>query len=296
MRMLPPVSEPMAPRQAPTATAAAEPPELPPGIRLGFHGLRAGGLIVPAANSCVVVFPRITAPPSIKVWTDEAFAVAGATSSRAADPHLVGQPATSKMSLMPDRNAVQRPAIRSGHELVLGLCGSSQRLIGVDEHPGVKLGLSRLQSARVPLARPRPVTTSVAGTRRRQLGCQDPAWTYPRCSSHRSFRPRGREGNQERSIIQVDGIEQQRPLPPSRARSRVPPLLRLVGSSCRTRLRTSPISSPGGIVSEPTPLVIKKSPVAARRSARTQRAGPPCESSRPRRRSRSASGCTGLDR
>src|SRR5215210_229915 len=73
MRMLPPVSDPMTPRQAPTATAAADPPELPPGIRLGFHGLRAGGLKVPAANSWVVVFPRITAPPSIKVRTDEAF-------------------------------------------------------------------------------------------------------------------------------------------------------------------------------------------------------------------------------
>src|SRR5215212_8221661 len=51
MRMLPPVSEPSAPRHAPTATAAAEPPELPPGMRLGSHGLRAGGLMVPAANS-----------------------------------------------------------------------------------------------------------------------------------------------------------------------------------------------------------------------------------------------------
>src|SRR5687768_6219311 len=101
MRMLPPVSEPIAPRQAPTATAAAEPPELPPGMRLEFHGLRAGGLIVPAANSCVVVLPRITAPPSSKACTDEAFAAAGATSSRADEPHLVGQPATSKMSLIP---------------------------------------------------------------------------------------------------------------------------------------------------------------------------------------------------
>jgi hypothetical protein len=34
-------------------------------MRLGSHGLRAGGLIVPAANSWVVVFPKITAPPSI---------------------------------------------------------------------------------------------------------------------------------------------------------------------------------------------------------------------------------------
>src|SRR5919112_1040236 len=98
MRMLPPVSEPIAPRQAPTATAAAEPPELPPGIRLGFHGLRAGGLMVPAANSWVVVFPRSTAPPWSKVWTEEAFADAGETSSRAAEPHRVGQRATSKMS------------------------------------------------------------------------------------------------------------------------------------------------------------------------------------------------------
>src|SRR5918993_4266288 len=84
MRILPPVAEPIAPRHAPAATAAAEPPELPPGIRLGFHGLRAGGLIVPAANSCVVVFPTITAPPSIRACTDEAFVVAEATPSFAA--------------------------------------------------------------------------------------------------------------------------------------------------------------------------------------------------------------------
>src|SRR3712207_6548414 len=43
MRILPPVSEPMAPRHGPADTATADPPELPPGIRLGSHGLRAGG-------------------------------------------------------------------------------------------------------------------------------------------------------------------------------------------------------------------------------------------------------------
>ena len=38
----PPVSEPSAHGASPPATAAAEPPEEPPGTRVGSHGLRVG--------------------------------------------------------------------------------------------------------------------------------------------------------------------------------------------------------------------------------------------------------------
>ena len=46
-RIEPPVSVPVAPRQSPAATAAAEPPELPPGTRgwsapTSVHGLTTG--------------------------------------------------------------------------------------------------------------------------------------------------------------------------------------------------------------------------------------------------------------
>ena len=50
-----------------TATAAAEPPELPPATRLRFQGLRAGpnhevSVEEPMANSSMLVFPTNTVP------------------------------------------------------------------------------------------------------------------------------------------------------------------------------------------------------------------------------------------
>ena len=44
MRIEPPVSLPMAIGTMPAATAAADPPLDPPGIRLRSHGLEAGAL------------------------------------------------------------------------------------------------------------------------------------------------------------------------------------------------------------------------------------------------------------
>ena len=41
-RMDPPVSVPSAPKTIRAATAAAEPPELPPGLSSRFHGFRVG--------------------------------------------------------------------------------------------------------------------------------------------------------------------------------------------------------------------------------------------------------------
>ena len=43
MRSDPPPSEPWATGTSPAATAAPAPPLLPPGERVGSHGLRAGG-------------------------------------------------------------------------------------------------------------------------------------------------------------------------------------------------------------------------------------------------------------
>src|SRR5207342_2377189 len=71
-RMEPPVSVPVAPRQRPAATAAAEPPEEPPGTRRVFAPLRRQGEITgpkndvsfdePMANSSLLSLPSITAP------------------------------------------------------------------------------------------------------------------------------------------------------------------------------------------------------------------------------------------
>jgi hypothetical protein len=55
----------------PAATAAADPPDEPPGTRDKSHGLcvtpkEEFSVDEPMANSSVLVFPRTTAPASIK--------------------------------------------------------------------------------------------------------------------------------------------------------------------------------------------------------------------------------------
>ena len=73
-RIEPPVSVPVAARQRLPDTAAAEPPDEPPGTRLAFelrarHGLKTGpkwlvSFDEPMANSSMLVLPSITAPAS----------------------------------------------------------------------------------------------------------------------------------------------------------------------------------------------------------------------------------------
>src|SRR5881394_4495899 len=79
MRIEPAPSVPTASGPMPDATAAAAPPEEPPGVFFGFHGLRVmpvSGLSVTPfqPNSGVVVLPSSTAPCS------RSLAVAGASS------------------------------------------------------------------------------------------------------------------------------------------------------------------------------------------------------------------------
>ena len=63
----PPVSEPSAHGAMPAATAAAEPPDEPPGTRSGSHGLRVGpkaefSVDEPMANSSMFVLPSSDRP------------------------------------------------------------------------------------------------------------------------------------------------------------------------------------------------------------------------------------------
>jgi hypothetical protein len=65
----PPVSEPSAQGARPAATAAADPPEEPPGTRLGSQGLCVGpyaefSVDEPIANSSMLVLPRTGRPAS----------------------------------------------------------------------------------------------------------------------------------------------------------------------------------------------------------------------------------------
>ena len=72
--MDPPVSEPRARKHSPAATAAQEPPEEPPGTWSRFQGLRVWpkyevSVVLPMANSSMLVLPRITAPASSSFCT-----------------------------------------------------------------------------------------------------------------------------------------------------------------------------------------------------------------------------------
>src|SRR5258707_13326058 len=76
-RIEPPVSVPTAPRQRPAATAAAEPPDEPPGTSFTSEPLRRHGDTTgpkyevsfdePMANSSLLSLPSITAPSRHRV-------------------------------------------------------------------------------------------------------------------------------------------------------------------------------------------------------------------------------------
>src|SRR3989344_5902236 len=78
----PPVSDPRAPRTISAATAAAEPPDVPPGTRDVSCGFRVGpkaefSVELPRANSSILVLPTIIAPASLSFFV--AVASYGAT-------------------------------------------------------------------------------------------------------------------------------------------------------------------------------------------------------------------------
>ena len=93
----------------PAATAAAEPDDDPPGVRVTSCGLTVG----PgghAANSVVTSFPSGSIPDRRAMATLAASTV-GRCPAWIGDPYAVGMSCVSKMSLTPMRNPVQR-----GHE------------------------------------------------------------------------------------------------------------------------------------------------------------------------------------
>ena len=94
------------------ATAAAEPPPEPPGIRSRSHGLRVGpyaecSVEEPIANSSMLVLPRIGRPAARRRATTVA-SYGGIQPSRIFDPHVVGQAAGGQHVLDRDRHAVER--------------------------------------------------------------------------------------------------------------------------------------------------------------------------------------------
>src|SRR5437588_9107850 len=101
--MEPPVSVPIAHGASPAATAAALPPEDPPGTRPRSHGFSAGPKALfsveePIANSSWLVLPSSGAPACFSCTTTVAV-YGGRYPSRIFDPDWLGMPSVQKRSL-----------------------------------------------------------------------------------------------------------------------------------------------------------------------------------------------------
>src|SRR5476649_2926863 len=104
IRIEPPPSLPCAIGTTRLATATAEPPDEPPDVRVASHGFRVVPVrlvSVEAAmpSSGVVVLPKITTPARLNRATRVESNTAGGASSASREPHQVGVPAISTMSL-----------------------------------------------------------------------------------------------------------------------------------------------------------------------------------------------------
>src|SRR6266566_4575410 len=102
-RMDPPVSEPRASGAIRAATAAADPPLDPPGVRSLAHGLIVGpnaefSVDEPIANSSQFVFPTTIAPACSSFATTVA-SYGGTYVSRMSDPAVVVTPRVRRLSL-----------------------------------------------------------------------------------------------------------------------------------------------------------------------------------------------------
>ena len=111
-RIEPPVSVPKAPKTWRDATAAALPPEEPPGVRSRSQGFRQGpyalfSLDEPMANSSMLSLPTTTAPAASSRSTTVA-SKGGTKPSRMREPQVVSSPLVRKMSL----SAMGTPSIR----------------------------------------------------------------------------------------------------------------------------------------------------------------------------------------
>src|SRR6516165_4623611 len=153
---------PSAALTAPTATAAAEPLDEPPGVCAVFHGLR-----VPrgseAANSVVTVLPTITAPASRSART-----LAASFSERqpknSGEPIWVGISKVSMTSLMPiGMPTTGEPALgcaigRSARRRQIGAdeCADA-RFPGLEQFQRLFEKLSRRGAARGKVARRRKI-------------------------------------------------------------------------------------------------------------------------------------------
>src|SRR5690606_13872591 len=107
------------------------PPEEPPGVRVGSHGLRAvpsGPSVTPQMHSSGTrVFPTTTAPAARSRATTGSSPAAGRAST-AGEPCRVGSPATSTLSLMATGHDLLRRNLPPLHPLRQLPCGNPDPL------------------------------------------------------------------------------------------------------------------------------------------------------------------------
>ena len=124
----------------PAATAAADPPLDPPGMRPRSQGLRViskpeFSVEEPIANSSMLSLPTITAPSALSRATTVA-SYGGTKPARIREPQVVGTPGRAQHVLERDRDPGQRPTAPGGDRAVGGV-RLPQRVLGRDGEEGV---------------------------------------------------------------------------------------------------------------------------------------------------------------
>src|SRR3954466_457025 len=107
MRIHPPPSDAVPNGMIPAATAAAEPPLEPPGVRVTSHGLRVMPVTLffvrlRVPNSGEVVLPTGTAPAARRRATLRLSRTEGPRPAKGRDPNVVGIPMQSSRSFTPN--------------------------------------------------------------------------------------------------------------------------------------------------------------------------------------------------
>ena len=117
MRIEPRPSFPCANSTCPLATAAAAPPDEPPGVRAGFHGLRvtvSSLSVVPHKHSSGTAVRPMTTAPAARSLRTTVWSLSAGARLVAADPTVIGSPATDTLSLMATGTPARGSFARSG--------------------------------------------------------------------------------------------------------------------------------------------------------------------------------------
>ena len=151
-RIEPPVSEPRASGAKPAATAAALPPDDPPGTFVGSCGFRVGpkaefSVELPMANSSRFVLPTMTAPASLQPGHDR-----GVVRRHPAleDPRRAGggHPVGAEVVLQRDGHAGERARVTPGRHRVVDRGGRGPGLVGGHQVEGVQVARRSRRSRR----------------------------------------------------------------------------------------------------------------------------------------------------